>query len=670
MKKETDLKNKKMLLVCLLLAMYTSFGLSINILAMGEDEILEKFSVQDSFARSYACFMASLRDLGAGTLIFSLCAVAVFFLFLSAFRNRYHRSEIIICILISTVFALSHWVGIIFAQHDSWDTFLKNDYLKLKNLIYISSWSLIVFAVLLVLTTYTKKGFFSETANNLDYNKVSSSKDQNHLRRVFFASFAILLVCWLPYYASFWPGVLHGDVCAQLVQYYHYPTSFQGRWVTDGVTTVYSNDHPLIHTLYVGKILNWGVKIGRLDIGISMIVTIQMICFIIAFSFLITTLYHFQIHSGLLRGLLAIYALCPVFPMYSIMISGDTLLALVFLLFVTAMIWIYKSDGAVTRSKRFLGAVFLLVFLMGAVKNQGIYICIVTIVAVLFCYHRQWKRICIAMVLPILIFFFGYQGLFFQEYHVKSVGKQEALSLFFQQTARYIKYHDEEVTAEEMEAIDAVLDYQTIAENYDANKSDAVKSTFKETASSKDMKNYFSVWFKMGLKHPVEYLQASVSGTWKYYSPGVYKRMNVFYNKIATLRSYYERRKSLYEGILPEKFIDQLSYIPPEERIIQREKMNAFITLLEYVPVINWMILPGYMTWIMIGGYYIMWHKKRYKMMVIFLPVFLVFGVCLLSPVNGNVRYYFPAYTIIPAMVGMALNNTDEIGIEDGKGRV
>ena len=63
-------------------------------------------------------------------------------------------------------------------------------------------------------------------------------------------------------------------------------------------------------------------------------------------------------------------------------------------------------------------------------------------------------------------------------------------------------------------------------------------------------------------------------------------------------------------------------------------------------------------------------HKKRYKMMVIFLPVFLVFGVCLLSPVNGNVRYYFPAYTIIPAMVGMALNNTDEIGIEDGKGRV
>lgn len=36
---------------------------------------------------------------------------------------------------------------------------------------------------------------------------------------------------------------------------------------------------------------------------------------------------------------------------------------------------------------------------------------------------------------------------------IASVGKQEALSVCFQQTARYVKYHGDEVTQEEEEAI-------------------------------------------------------------------------------------------------------------------------------------------------------------------------------------------------------------------------
>ena len=76
---------------------------------------------------------------------------------------------------------------------------------------------------------------------------------------------------------------------------------------------------------------------------------------------------------------------------------------------------------------------------------------------------------------------------------IASVGKQEALSVCFQQTARYVKYHGDEVTQEEEEAIKKVLNYKDIGNLYDPNLSDPVKKTFKTESTSEDLKNYFVV---------------------------------------------------------------------------------------------------------------------------------------------------------------------------------
>ena len=100
------------------------------------------------------------------------------------------------------------------------------------------------------------------------------------------------------------------------------------------------------------------------------------------------------------------------------------------------------------------------------------------------------------MVVPIILFQFGYCGAFFKVAKIASVGKQEALSVCFQQTARYIKYHGDEVTESEKEAIDKVLKYEVIGELYDPNLSDSVKKTFKTESTSEDLKNYFKCGFR------------------------------------------------------------------------------------------------------------------------------------------------------------------------------
>ena len=53
----------------------------------------------------------------------------------------------------------------------------------------------------------------------------------------------------------------------------------------------------------------------------------------------------------------------------------------------------------------------------------------------------------------------GFQNFLNRHYNIEPGGIQEALSLPFQQTARYVKEHEEEVTQEEKEAIKGVLAY-------------------------------------------------------------------------------------------------------------------------------------------------------------------------------------------------------------------
>ena len=74
---------------------------------------------------------------------------------------------------------------------------------------------------------------------------------------------------------------------------------------------------------------------------------------------------------------------------------------------------------------------------------------------------------------------------------VKPGGKQEMLSIPFQQTARYVKYYGNDVSTEEEKVIRKVLDYDTIGKNYDPDLSDPVKNTYKQ--KDEYLKDYFLI---------------------------------------------------------------------------------------------------------------------------------------------------------------------------------
>lgn len=81
--------------------------------------------------------------------------------------------------------------------------------------------------------------------------------------------------------------------------------------------------------------------------------------------------------------------------------------------------------------------------------------------------------------------FFRVSELLTRHYNIEPGGIQEALSLPFQQTARYVKEHEEEVTQEEKEAIKGVLAYNKLGKYYNPKISDPVKATYKKRQRQK-----------------------------------------------------------------------------------------------------------------------------------------------------------------------------------------
>ncbi len=83
------------------------------------------------------------------------------------------------------------------------------------------------------------------------------------------------------------------------------------------------------------------------------------------------------------------------------------------------------------------------------------------------------------------------------------ISRRAAYSVPFQQTAKYLRDYPQDVTEEEYNVINQVLRADVIAERYNPRISDPVKNTFRNEASSKAIRDYLKVWFRMFWKHQV-----------------------------------------------------------------------------------------------------------------------------------------------------------------------
>ena len=413
------------------------------------------------------------------------------------------------------------------------------------------------------------------------------------------------------------------------------------------------NHHPyfiqLIHALF----FNIGKEIGHISVGFFLLGLLSILFSSSIILYGIRLMQQAKLSRRLLLAFAIAYALFPLYPYLAINPTKDGLFAYTFLLYLFTLFELYITDARCLKEKRYLFLHGITILLVCLTRHQGFYIVLVECALLLICYKSNWKRI-ILMTIPSLCLVSAYNNVLLPFINVEPAGKQEVYGSLFQQTAYYLKQHPDEVTTSELSAINKVLNSDTIVAKYEFDKTDPVKNGYKynpwyrlyigapsifrhidHSHEAEDLKAYRSAWLSMGFRHPLTYMEASLA---------------------VSAGFFYNFNRLLLET--EPKWAENGAATTPEYRFVHFNKAariynNRIYSWFKY-PVLNWIIAIPYYNWAAIFFLGILFYRKDFKGLIIFLPILLSLGILLICPMVYG-RYSYPIVMGLPLLVIYAL---------------
>lgn len=436
----------------------------------------------------------------------------------------------------------------------------------------------------------------------------------------------ILLVCWLPYIILYCPGTIQYDGAMQL-------NMFFGR-------VPFTTHHPPLTTWLMGGCIQLGRYLGSDSIGAFIFTSLQTLFLAAVISLAVKTMIRWRLPRCVTFTVLGYFALFSAWPAYNNMFLKTTLYSASFLLYQLVLIGFFQKKQG-TKSLVFL---FFTALLLTLTRNNGIIVVVFTAVVFLL-FKLPTKKQFFSVSCAVLAAYLCISNILFPMLGIQKGSRRESLSIPFQQVARYLKYHGDEVTAEERDSIARVLDYDVLAENYTPYFSDPVKDTFREEASVQDMRDFFSTWMKLFWKHPNVYLKSFVDGSYLYLYPAHRAE-----EKQCILHLHQGKTNKVDDAV-------ELDYTVKRFDSIRPIVSNKLFLSAYYTPVIRYLHRAGFYTWILIVLLSYLIYRKKYKEIICFVPVVVMLLTNIASPVNGSIRYTMPIMAALPVLWGFVLSH-------------
>lgn len=449
--------------------------------------------------------------------------------------------------------------------------------------------------------------------------KTNCLKNNTKDKHCFIFSFLCYFLFRIPYLFYFYPGVVTYDGFLQLDFYIG--------------SIEWSNIHPVFSTVIMGIIFKIGTWIGGSDnAGIFFYSLFQSLVGAAVIAYSICLLKKWNIVWKWRMGILLYFSFFSIWQIYSITLIKDVLYYLAVLLWI-----LYLMDIEITKVKfsflHILGVVAtsLLVCLL---RNNGIYIVVPTLLSMVFFIKRNRKYL-LESLIGVLGIYAVFHFIFLSVFGIQEGNIREALSVPFQQTARYVKEYPNDVTEKEKEIISKVLDYENLANLYNPDISDPVKS--RRFNTTEEIKAYLIVWWKQLWRHPICYIESFLHGTYRYFYLNSLPYTSIGNYVMATNYSYVNR------GDFDFYFLDN--------RVDGRKLIENFDSIQYKLPIINLLYRPACYTWLLILAVFFIFTNKNYRKLVFFIPALLCLLINMAGPVNGSIRYSLPIMAITPFLI-------------------
>lgn len=439
-------------------------------------------------------------------------------------------------------------------------------------------------------------------------------------RQTFWVCTLVILLAWLPHFVIAYPCAMNSDSVTQLRQ-----------WT--GMHP-FSTHHPPFGTLLIGLAYEAGLLLGDGSYGLALYVAVQMMLCAAVLGYLQDVMR--RLGAPLWLRLLALFAacLCPVYADNMTTIIKDVPYAcgMLLLLCETVVCLFLRERTTPAGALRFIvGGV--LVMLM---RNNGRYV-LIPLMVCLIVWAVKKPRVRMAAACAVaasVIASTGVNAWLVSAYDIAPGSSAEALSLPFQQTARFVHEHEAQIPPNEYEAIEAVLGMSGLGNVYDPTISDPVKARFREEATAQDMQRYFAVWFKQFLRDPACYVKATLIQNVLLFDPQTYNL-------------------ALFDGTgLNQEHLERLHITETNARDGLRDVENNLRRMLMALPGMAQLNSLGFHCCILLFACFWAARNKQGRLLICLLPMLISMMVIVAGPcIQNQDRYGFPIVYCMPLML-------------------
>ena len=444
-------------------------------------------------------------------------------------------------------------------------------------------------------------------------------------KETFLMTFALCILCYLPYFLYEYPGIMTAD---SLVQYEQ----------VIGLRPC-SNHHPVIHTLCIACFYRIGYFLtGDINKSIAFYTAFQMIfmaccagrvtAFVRKISKNITRKY-----SEVLPFLsAAFFAFVPFNVVFAVTIWKDVPFAgitMLLVLTVCDMLTDYEREGGkCLLQKRTLLKFVVLGILFCLFRSNALYGFILSAPFIVFSFRKKLFAVG-GSVAAVIILSLILKGPVMDIFNIEQADFVESLSVPLQQVARVL-VNDREIPDDDMGLIDEVIDRTYIHELYAPDFADNIKELVRAGHPEVLEQNkavYLGLWTRLLVRYPADYIAAWFDLVGGYIYPDVsYEVGNI-------------------DGIMGNDL--GLCATPLIGGRILIKAKEIFIKLGSFMPLYGLLWSAGTYTWILlIYVSYMAANNRRWAVAAAY-PLSLIATLCVAAPL-ADFRYAYGAVTTMP----------------------
>lgn len=530
--------------------------------------------------------------------------IAQFFLFSAAFRCTEKR------IILSG--AVLGFVFAFFTVLGNLDALIERRGYALWTLIrFLGSWGL-YYAVLAVV--FEKLSEVTLMADDV------SDRSREKGVKVFFLSFAVLVVCYMLWWLNEYPGNTSPDSNSQLLQVL-------------GLAPL-SNHHPVASTMWLKLTFTLGLKLfhGNQNAALALHTFTQLLFMAACFSYLVYALFERGVKKYVIYTVLGAFALLPYHGSYSVTVWKDVPFG-GFLLVMCTVLWKLLHD---LRSGKKFALTDIIIFAVSSLgvclfRTNGLYSFIVTLPFIIIVFGKRGAKISAAAAVVLLVSVL-LTGPVYSKLHIAPPDFVESLSIPVQQVARVIK-DGGTLSPEQEELLGNVMDITAVEKTYNEHVSDPIKDLIR-SGNPEVLENnkgeFLRLWVDIGLKNPGAYLRAYIDQTKGYWYPDV---------------SYWSMSTYCEDSDQFEIFKDRLM---PESVSLIFSDIGYYLPKLPFGGLI---FSIGLASWTTLGLFTLCIVRKKYRELLFFVPVLATIATLLIAtPVYAEFRYAYGMFTTLPLL--------------------